>query len=167
MLLKERTALVTGAGRLGQATAAAIIREGGHVILADRDKAEYGKALKCQDDAIKLEPGYSLGYRARGLVYESMARMKKMQPEMVRIKELHKDDPQRQQKEIFDKAGQARRLFGNDADRLAILGAGPFWAAQRHVGRRANNRDRRPKLVRCVRHEPALRFDHRPQRGPR
>jgi NAD(P)-dependent dehydrogenase (short-subunit alcohol dehydrogenase family) len=39
MLLKERTALVTGAGRLGQATAAAVIREGGHVILTDRDKA--------------------------------------------------------------------------------------------------------------------------------
>jgi YidC/Oxa1 family membrane protein insertase len=34
--------------------------------------------------------------------YESMARMKKMQPEMQRIKELHKDDPQRQQKEIFE-----------------------------------------------------------------
>ena len=34
--------------------------------------------------------------------YESMARMKKMQPEMARIKELHKDDPQRQQKEMFD-----------------------------------------------------------------
>ena len=34
--------------------------------------------------------------------YESMARMKKMQPEMTRIKELYKDDPQRQQKEMFD-----------------------------------------------------------------
>jgi YidC/Oxa1 family membrane protein insertase len=34
--------------------------------------------------------------------YESMARMKMMQPEMARIKELHKDDPQRQQKEIFE-----------------------------------------------------------------
>jgi YidC/Oxa1 family membrane protein insertase len=34
--------------------------------------------------------------------YESMARMKKMQPEMARIKELYKDDPQRQQKETFD-----------------------------------------------------------------
>jgi YidC/Oxa1 family membrane protein insertase len=34
--------------------------------------------------------------------YESMARMKKLQPEMQRIKELHKDDPQRQQKEIFE-----------------------------------------------------------------
>ncbi|MEQ1718403.1 MAG: membrane protein insertase YidC [Hyphomicrobium sp.] len=34
--------------------------------------------------------------------YASMARMKKMQPEMVRIKELYKDDPQRQQKETFD-----------------------------------------------------------------
>ena len=34
--------------------------------------------------------------------YESMARMKKMQPEMARLKELHKDDAQRQQKEIFD-----------------------------------------------------------------
>jgi YidC/Oxa1 family membrane protein insertase len=34
--------------------------------------------------------------------YESMARMKKMQPEMQRIKELHKDDTQRQQKEIFE-----------------------------------------------------------------
>jgi len=44
MLLKERTALVTGAGRLGQATAAAIIREGGHVILADRDKAALAHA---------------------------------------------------------------------------------------------------------------------------
>src|SRR3982074_2071439 len=44
MLLKERTALVTGAGRLGQATAAAGIREGGHVILADRDKAALAQA---------------------------------------------------------------------------------------------------------------------------
>ena len=34
--------------------------------------------------------------------YESMARMKKMQPEMARIKEVHKSDPQRQQKEMFD-----------------------------------------------------------------
>ncbi|MFT3732991.1 MAG: membrane protein insertase YidC [Hyphomicrobium sp.] len=34
--------------------------------------------------------------------YESMARMKKMQPEMARIKEQYKDDPQRQQKEIFE-----------------------------------------------------------------
>jgi YidC/Oxa1 family membrane protein insertase len=34
--------------------------------------------------------------------YTSMARMKKLQPEMQRIKELHKDDAQRQQKEIFD-----------------------------------------------------------------
>ena len=34
--------------------------------------------------------------------YESMARMKKMQPETQRLKELYKDDPQRQQKEIFD-----------------------------------------------------------------
>jgi len=34
--------------------------------------------------------------------YTSMARMKKLQPEMARIKELHKDDPQRQQKEMFD-----------------------------------------------------------------
>ena len=28
--------------------------------------------------------------------------MKKLQPEMLRIKELYKDDPQRQQKETFD-----------------------------------------------------------------
>lgn len=34
--------------------------------------------------------------------YTSMARMKKLQPEMLRIKELYKDDPQRQQKETFD-----------------------------------------------------------------
>ncbi|MBA2126291.1 membrane protein insertase YidC [Hyphomicrobium methylovorum] len=34
--------------------------------------------------------------------YESMARMKKLQPEMQRIKETYKDDPQRQQKEVFD-----------------------------------------------------------------
>ena len=34
--------------------------------------------------------------------YESMARMKKLQPEMARIKEVYKDDPQRQQKEIFE-----------------------------------------------------------------
>lgn len=34
--------------------------------------------------------------------YESMARMKKMQPEMARIKEVYKDDPQRQQKEMFE-----------------------------------------------------------------
>jgi YidC/Oxa1 family membrane protein insertase len=34
--------------------------------------------------------------------YESMARMKKLQPEMQRIKEQFKDDPQRQQKETFE-----------------------------------------------------------------
>ncbi len=34
--------------------------------------------------------------------YTSMARMKKLQPEMLRIKDLYKDDPQRQQKETFD-----------------------------------------------------------------
>ena len=34
--------------------------------------------------------------------FESMARMKKMQPEMARLKEVYKDDPTRQQKEIFD-----------------------------------------------------------------
>jgi len=34
--------------------------------------------------------------------YESMARMKKLQPEMQRIKEQFKDDAQRQQKEIFE-----------------------------------------------------------------
>ncbi|HVZ05626.1 membrane protein insertase YidC [Hyphomicrobium sp.] len=34
--------------------------------------------------------------------YESMARMKKLQPEMQRIKEQYKDDAQRQQKEIFE-----------------------------------------------------------------
>jgi len=34
--------------------------------------------------------------------YESMARMKKLQPEMLRIKEQYKDDTQRQQKEIFE-----------------------------------------------------------------
>ena len=34
--------------------------------------------------------------------YESMARMKKLQPEMTRIKEVYKDDQQRQQKEMFD-----------------------------------------------------------------
>lgn len=34
--------------------------------------------------------------------YTSMARMKKLQPEMVRIKEQYKDDPARQQKETFE-----------------------------------------------------------------
>ncbi|MFN0218828.1 MAG: membrane protein insertase YidC [Hyphomicrobium sp.] len=34
--------------------------------------------------------------------YESMARMKKLQPEMARIKEVYKDDQQRQQKEMFE-----------------------------------------------------------------
>ncbi|MEQ1669366.1 MAG: membrane protein insertase YidC, partial [Hyphomicrobium sp.] len=34
--------------------------------------------------------------------YTSMARMKKLQPEMLRLKELYKDDPQRQQKETFE-----------------------------------------------------------------
>ncbi|MGL4397786.1 MAG: membrane protein insertase YidC, partial [Hyphomicrobium sp.] len=34
--------------------------------------------------------------------YESMARMKKLQPEMQRLKEVHKDDAQRQQKELFE-----------------------------------------------------------------
>jgi YidC/Oxa1 family membrane protein insertase len=34
--------------------------------------------------------------------YASMARMKKLQPEMARLKELYKDDPQRQQKETFE-----------------------------------------------------------------
>jgi len=39
MMLAGRTALVMGgAGRLGRATAAAILREGGNVVLADRDK---------------------------------------------------------------------------------------------------------------------------------
>ncbi len=34
--------------------------------------------------------------------YESMARMKKLQPEMARIKDVYKDDTQRQQKEMFE-----------------------------------------------------------------
>ncbi|MBK9078381.1 MAG: membrane protein insertase YidC [Hyphomicrobium sp.] len=34
--------------------------------------------------------------------YTSMARMKRLQPEVARIKELYKDDPQRQQKETFE-----------------------------------------------------------------
>ena len=34
--------------------------------------------------------------------YTSMARMKRLQPEMARIKEQYKDDPQRQQKETFE-----------------------------------------------------------------
>ena len=34
--------------------------------------------------------------------YASMARMKRLQPEMARIKELYKDDAQRQQKETFE-----------------------------------------------------------------
>lgn len=34
--------------------------------------------------------------------YESMARMKKLQPEMARIKDVYKDDAQRQQKEMFE-----------------------------------------------------------------
>jgi len=50
MLLEERTALVTGAGRLGRATAAAIIREGGRVILADRDKAALAQAVTALKD---------------------------------------------------------------------------------------------------------------------
>ena len=45
MLLENRTALVTGgAGRLGRAIAAAVMREGGRVILADRDKAALAHA---------------------------------------------------------------------------------------------------------------------------
>jgi NAD(P)-dependent dehydrogenase (short-subunit alcohol dehydrogenase family) len=50
MLLQGRTALVTGgAGRLGRAIAVAIVREGGSVILVDRDKttlAQTAAALK-------------------------------------------------------------------------------------------------------------------------
>jgi YidC/Oxa1 family membrane protein insertase len=34
--------------------------------------------------------------------YTSMAKMKRLQPEMARIKEQYKDDPQRQQKETFE-----------------------------------------------------------------
>lgn len=47
MLLNNRTALVTGgAGRLGKAIAAAIAREGGRVILADRNKAAASQAAE-------------------------------------------------------------------------------------------------------------------------
>ncbi len=44
MLLNDRTALVTGAGRLGRAVAATIVREGGRVILADRDRGALAQA---------------------------------------------------------------------------------------------------------------------------
>jgi NAD(P)-dependent dehydrogenase (short-subunit alcohol dehydrogenase family) len=54
MLLNDRNALVTGgAGRLGRAIAAAIVREGGRVILADRD----GKALAQAAAALKEKTG--------------------------------------------------------------------------------------------------------------
>jgi NAD(P)-dependent dehydrogenase (short-subunit alcohol dehydrogenase family) len=44
-MLEKRTALVTGgAGRLGRAIAAAIVRAGGSVILADRDKVALAQA---------------------------------------------------------------------------------------------------------------------------
>jgi NAD(P)-dependent dehydrogenase (short-subunit alcohol dehydrogenase family) len=47
MMLSGRTALVTGgAGRLGRATAAAVLREGGKVVLADRDKVAATAAAK-------------------------------------------------------------------------------------------------------------------------
>ena len=49
--------------------------------------------------------------------YTSMARMKKLQPEMQRIKELYKDDAQRQQKEIFDLYKRRRSIRWPDAGR--------------------------------------------------
>lgn len=44
MLLRDRVALVTGAGRLGRAVAAAIVREGGRIVLADRDRGALAQA---------------------------------------------------------------------------------------------------------------------------
>jgi NAD(P)-dependent dehydrogenase (short-subunit alcohol dehydrogenase family) len=53
-MLQDRTALVTGgAGRLGRAIAAAVMREGGRVILADRD----GSALAQAAAALKEKSG--------------------------------------------------------------------------------------------------------------
>jgi len=46
MMLSGRTALVTGAGRLGRAISSAILGEGGSVILADRDKTAVNLAVK-------------------------------------------------------------------------------------------------------------------------
>jgi NAD(P)-dependent dehydrogenase (short-subunit alcohol dehydrogenase family) len=46
MMLAGRMALVTGAGRLGRAIAAAVLREGGSVVLADRDKTAATAAAK-------------------------------------------------------------------------------------------------------------------------
>ena len=55
MLLKDRTALVTGgAGRLGRAIAAAVVREGGRVILADRDKDRAGAGRRCLEGKDRL-----------------------------------------------------------------------------------------------------------------
>ncbi|MBX9683060.1 MAG: membrane protein insertase YidC [Hyphomicrobium sp.] len=44
----------------------------------------------------------ALFYPLANKQYTSMARMKKLQPEMARIKDVYKDDAQRQQKEMFD-----------------------------------------------------------------
>lgn len=56
MLLQDRTTLVTGgAGRLGRAIAAAIVREGGRVILADRDKGALAQAAA----ALKEKTGFA------------------------------------------------------------------------------------------------------------
>jgi len=56
-MLKDRTALVTGgAGRLGRAIATAIVREGGRVILADRDKGALAQAAAALKEKSGVAP---------------------------------------------------------------------------------------------------------------
>src|SRR6187551_3591736 len=56
-MLKDRTALVTGgAGRLGRAVAAAVVREGGRVILADRDRSALAQAAAALKEKSGIAP---------------------------------------------------------------------------------------------------------------
>jgi NAD(P)-dependent dehydrogenase (short-subunit alcohol dehydrogenase family) len=74
MLLAGRNALVTGgAGRLGRAIAAAILREGGRVVLADRNKpaaekaaAELGSGAAVAHGDVSLEADVAAMFAAAG-----------------------------------------------------------------------------------------------------
>ncbi len=63
----------------------------------------------------------------------------------------------RQHEHVVDEARQARRLLRNRPERLAVLRFVARRLAQRHVGGRPHDRDRRAQLVRRVRHEAPLR----------
>ena len=56
-------------------------------------------------------------------------------------------------------------MIGDDRQRFAVVGFLPARAAQRDVGGRAHDRDRRPQLVGRVRHELALRLERRCDRA--